>query len=505
MNEEQKHETYPNEEFNKLVGVLLDRDGRDRVAYFTDGIHSEWVARRSVSTGRLITRKMGVGRSIYTAEVPEMVTHEPMSAATLKELAYGLASERLESLNKNPYVYEDNSPSIGDRDTEFLTALQVRFEKELSEYLAKDHPEIDTVECHRCQGKGKTINSCWDCTQGVQDVHIGMVANDDDLIIDTPNPAHQVKYEVLDCELCHGTKKYEVPCYECNSTGQVSRTITITIIGDNGIETITTDITELIKNNDAKLVISRISRSINASISVVLDLSPLRERLARTLVGENKKTLFITAGKNIRRPDDYFRSIHVDTTNFVYLDKDQYGEVHWKPTGEADYVEPYYVPITFEDAYRKLAGWEISDMWESLQKKFTSQYTYIWQPSDTGLTRKEYLESVLYTLDANEVINGTTVTVIEEKENIVLLQELAELAAQKGYGVELSYGFIATEETGPEIILTTRSGIGYAALGLEYTWTVALTSALLLLEKKIDEIPPAEVVEDWYRKKQEDQ
>lgn len=505
MENDLPQETYTNEEFNKFIGVLLDHDGRERVAYFHNNSKPVWVARHSVSTGRLITRKIGIGRSIYSAEVPEMVTQEPMVSPTLKDLAIGVASEKLARLEEHPYRnYSNEDTAVKEEDTAFLSALQTRFETELAEYLTNKSPGSETVTCHNCDGTGKVMNTCWDCSQGVQDVHMGMVANDDDLIIDTPHPKHEVRYEVLDCELCHGTKTYEVACYPCNSTGQVPQVVNLTFIGENGVETVTTDILKLIRNNDVKFVIQQLSSNRHAALSIQLDVSPLKERLIRSLVGEDKKILFTTTGKRIMYPDEYLNPIHMGTTTFVRMGENQYGETQWKPTGVEDYVEPFDVPLEFEDAYRKLIGWDISNFWEEIQHSFTSRYVYAWQPESNKESRKEYLEHLSFSLTDDEVINGVTVSVLEEKDNMTLVKELAELAGRKDYGLELSYGFIATEQAGPEIILTTRGGLGYTSIGLDYSWTLALTSALLLLEEKIDEIPPAEILEDWYLRRQEE-
>ncbi len=227
-----------------------------------------------------------------------------------------------------------------------------------------------------------------------------------------------------ECGSCHGSGRYDASCPICKGHGSSYLYPELTLINE------TTGVSKTVVLNATRLIAEGILPVLGTNNAYVIKLTSLQLAIAEEL-GMDRKRVKGTA-------DNYGLYEIDDPRSDIYIYR---AHIDPKDSGQ--------------DALKLIQ--------EQIVRKYTHDFS------------AEY--------DENGVVRGKIIRLIQSKPLNESLRQLIQLAGVHGYRVGYCRRFLETGSTGPAIILLDQNGTPLEQLSSDYSLSVAVQEALMLLSQ----------------------
>ena len=472
--EQEEKGVFDEQSFGRAVSSLVPVESSTMVRV-KDG---KWAVVKHVPTGRLLQRAITAGGATYVADIPEVVPQVAGEAETLPGLVEACGKSRKSDAAMNQWEKDwgKSQKLLRSRDEELVaragTILKARLLAAAEKAAALTAEE--RYPCSNCTGTGGGEQECWCSSNGIH--YLGIVADPGTPIIDEPSgevvPKSDGKVFDPGCEKCQGTGRSYWTCGGCRGTGVEPKCVNWLVKGPEGNFELSRDIGVWLRGG-ASVVVR--ADPINRETTLVVTVKP--EKLFADMemsVADGQPTW--------RRSGSFFQDWNLDASTSFRLTltpagKDSKGNGAYttsegpfkygrrKERG-AESPKPKKVPL--EEIESILPSGEA--LLESLQAELGG--------------RSYWNEDEAEVIDEEGVVRGDDGLVTKEVfwaavklPLMALIADMEETLKGTNLGLGFGLGFIATGQSGPEVLLTGPGEQRLMELGLDYTWEGAVASA----------------------------
>lgn len=429
-----------------------------------------WTLLQLRSTGQLVKRSLQVGSTTYSADVPVRASVTVASAPTLSALleAQPTASEQ-DTWTPDPH-WQAKADIAHLRDSQLAAPWIEALRTSLlaAAFSAADLPDL--TACSSCEGLGQYISTDCSCALPASR-HLGLVAGPDELVLDEPDAADQGDYtEMFDptCPSCSGTGTQKLSCPPCQGSGQVPAAPTLLVTGPLGAFSTRPELAALLRSGLARVEGSFSSGWRFVDLYVKVDFTNWFLEISNQAAGLDSTR--VRRGPYVYEWPDWLHA----STSF---------RMRMRSVGEQDSLLSSQVLSLEDGPFEMCAGFDESAPWlparlsgqllpsgrsllATLQDQLTRQLSSLSQPGPSGwFVEAEAMPAV---------------------PDDLLLTQLVDAADRYGASIGLGYGFIATGEFGPQVLLLDGNLTPLAQLGLGYTWAEALAQARLSVDTVLE-------------------